>query len=449
MKIKPFFLTLALSVSVFSCKEEPPVPASDLQAGGDPKSLKTMAVLGNEVDFETGAYNQGCNPIAEACGDKDPGCDCGLNVSMKVVNKNNGHPARSGNHSSYHRLANCHERAEFVSQCSSTMGYNEEVWAGWSVFIPSGTAFRIDNTSTIITQFHDRWGSPPDNEKPPRCAGESGSPTSITLKEDGKLYLKIRYEDQIQNCMNTKEFVIGSYAQMAGKWTDFVVKARFTNDASRGFFRIWAYEAGTTPVLKKDYRGSTYWKKNDGTTNGGPAFRMGMYRGDPGKVPGDPVVLYTDEYRSGKASTGVDFNDVAPPAPVSVNKALNKPVTFSGQQIGNEASDALDDNLNTKWSAQNYPQYIQVDLGATTSINKTELAPNFSRAYKYKVEVKTTSSGTYTTVVNKTNNTTGGALLTDTFASINARYVKLTITGCSGSACSTSNWASIHEFRVF
>lgn len=137
------------------------------------------------------------------------------------------------------------------------------------------------------------------------------------------------------------------------------------------------------------------------------------------------------------------------PASFVINKALNKRVTFSAQQTGNEASDALDGDLNTQWAVQNFPQWIEVDLGSTMSISKTEIAPLDNRAYKYKVEAKTSSTGAYTTIVNKTTKTIGGPVLTATFAPVNARYVKLTITGCSGADCSPFNWISVNEFRVF
>jgi hypothetical protein len=127
--------------------------------------------------------------------------------------------------------------------------------------------------------------------------------------------------------------------------------------------------------------------------------------------------------------------------------ALNQPVTYSSQQSGNEADHTVDGDLNTRWSAydSNYPQWVQVDLGQTYSVNKTEIDPYNDRAYQYKIETSTDDIN-YTLAVDQTNNTTGGSLLTDTFTDVDARYVRLTVTGvhnCSG--C----WAGINEFRVF
>ncbi|HEY0828936.1 MAG TPA: discoidin domain-containing protein, partial [Bacilli bacterium] len=130
-----------------------------------------------------------------------------------------------------------------------------------------------------------------------------------------------------------------------------------------------------------------------------------------------------------------------------VNLALNKPVTYSTQESGNFASHLVDGSLSSRWAAssESYPQWVQVDLGKTYSINQTEIYPYNSRAYQYKIEASTDGTN-YTTIVDRTSNTTGGSLFTDTFTATNARYVKITITGvynCSG--C----WAGMYEIGVY
>lgn len=132
------------------------------------------------------------------------------------------------------------------------------------------------------------------------------------------------------------------------------------------------------------------------------------------------------------------------------NLALNKTVVYSSQpQPENPASAAVDGNTSTRWSASVYPQWIEVDLGAAYNISKTELVCYGDRAYKFKVEAKPSSTGAYTQIVNRTSNTTPGTIaapIVDNFAAISARFVKLTVTGCTGY---TGTWASIIEFRVF
>lgn len=133
-------------------------------------------------------------------------------------------------------------------------------------------------------------------------------------------------------------------------------------------------------------------------------------------------------------------------SPVSGNLALNKTVSCSSQQTGNEAVDMVDgDAVVSRWSASPYPQWARIDLGAVYSISRTELVPYSSRAYQYRIEVSTDGIN-YTQIVDRTSNTISGALLTDNFTSATARYVRLTVTGCYNY---TGTWISIMEFRVY
>ncbi|MGE5549050.1 MAG: DNRLRE domain-containing protein [Bacteroidota bacterium] len=127
------------------------------------------------------------------------------------------------------------------------------------------------------------------------------------------------------------------------------------------------------------------------------------------------------------------------------NLALNKPVTFSSEQVGNEAWHAVDNDLGTRWSASPMPQWLQVDLGAIFSLGRVEVCPYLDRAYQYKVEVSTDGVN-YVQVVDRLNNTETGAVLSDTFPTVSARYARLTVTYCQSYS---TTWASINEFRVF
>ena len=146
------------------------------------------------------------------------------------------------------------------------------------------------------------------------------------------------------------------------------------------------------------------------------------------------------------------FRDGSAPTTTNpvTNLALNRPVTFSSQpQPENPGSAAVDGNTSTRWAASGYPQWIEVDLGSTKSISKTELVCFESRAYRFTVDVKTTSTGSYTRIVDRSTNTTPGSAtspITNSFSPVNARYVRLTVTGASGY---TGTWVSINEFRVF
>ncbi len=168
-----------------------------------------------------------------------------------------------------------------------------------------------------------------------------------------------------------------------------------------------------------------------------------------------------DERTSGTVTNrALDSMDVGPawlggPAepgtpPALVNLALNKSVTVSSApQPENPAAAAVDGDVNTRWSASVYPQWLEVDLGAVYNISKTEVVCLNDRAYQFTIQSKTTSGGSYTQIVNRTANTQGGsaaAPITDNFGPVQARYVRITVTGA---ADYTGTWASIAELRVF
>jgi unsaturated rhamnogalacturonyl hydrolase len=136
----------------------------------------------------------------------------------------------------------------------------------------------------------------------------------------------------------------------------------------------------------------------------------------------------------------------ATPATVSSsNAALGRPVTASSQQAGNEAPGAVDNDLTTRWSAEVYPQWLRVDLGSVKAVRGVEVVALAQRAYRFRVEVSSNDS-TWTTAVDATSNSETAAFLERPFAApVDARYVRLTVTGVAGNI---TPWTSIVEFRV-
>ncbi|MDB6019426.1 MAG: Glucan endo,3-beta-D-glucosidase [Pedosphaera sp.] len=121
-----------------------------------------------------------------------------------------------------------------------------------------------------------------------------------------------------------------------------------------------------------------------------------------------------------------------------------KPVTASSSQSGNGAANGNDGSLATRWSANvsTFPDWWRVDLGASHTLTKATINwySSNSRAYKYKIEVSSNDVN-YTTVVDRTGNTTNGDT-TDTF-SATGRYVRVTVTG------SSAGWASFYECGIY
>jgi hypothetical protein len=123
-----------------------------------------------------------------------------------------------------------------------------------------------------------------------------------------------------------------------------------------------------------------------------------------------------------------------------------QPTTASSFQTGNAITNGNDGNAATRWAASNssMPQWWQVDLGASRNITRVSIDwyNSSARGYGYRIAVSTDNSH-FTTVVDKSTNTLFGDT-TDTF-SVLARYVRITVTGCT----QVSGSASFYECNVY
>ncbi len=121
-------------------------------------------------------------------------------------------------------------------------------------------------------------------------------------------------------------------------------------------------------------------------------------------------------------------------------------LTYSSQEEENPAENAVDGNNYTRWSAEFFPQWIELDLGEVKNINKTIVVPYMERAYQYVVEAKEAVTDDYMLVVDRSTNTNGGVQFVDEFNSVAAQYVKLTVSGANNY---DGDWCSISEFMVY
>ncbi|MEU5885144.1 ricin-type beta-trefoil lectin domain protein [Spirillospora sp. NPDC047279] len=125
------------------------------------------------------------------------------------------------------------------------------------------------------------------------------------------------------------------------------------------------------------------------------------------------------------------------------NLALGRTVTTSSTpSTGLEAARAVDGSMSTRWSSPySDPQWIQVDLGGTHSVDRVLLNWEAAFGRAYRVDVST--NGTTWTTVHSTTTGDGG---TDhiTFTPTDARYVRL-----HGTARGTQWGYSLWELGVF
>lgn len=133
-------------------------------------------------------------------------------------------------------------------------------------------------------------------------------------------------------------------------------------------------------------------------------------------------------------------------SPADTNIALNKPVTASSSQTGNEIMKINDGSLTSRWagSTNTYPQWAEIDLGADYTLSKIQLRPYSSRDYRYIIEVKP-DGGTYRTVADRSANTESAALLVDNVTA-QGRFIRVTV---SGAATYTGGWVTFYEMEAY
>lgn len=132
------------------------------------------------------------------------------------------------------------------------------------------------------------------------------------------------------------------------------------------------------------------------------------------------------------------------------NWALNQPIVGTGTPDGaNVPINLVDDNTNSRWSVQSFPQSATVDLEGDIRITQIEVTCYENRAYQFIVEGALNENGPFTTIADRSGNTTQGRPATpiiNVVDSIEARFVRITVTGA---AEYTGPWVSLTELRVF
>jgi hypothetical protein len=158
-----------------------------------------------------------------------------------------------------------------------------------------------------------------------------------------------------------------------------------------------------------------------------------------GISPGFAIISVTDSNAISIATCYVNINNVA----------INSVVTVSGEQDPNFGANAVDGDFETRWSAENFPQWLELDFGTSREIFKSEVIAHNDRSYQYLIETKENSGDAYVQIVDRSSHIDMGSIanpITDTFTSINARYVRITV---SDADVYDGEWTSILEFRVY
>ncbi|MET7396536.1 discoidin domain-containing protein [Dactylosporangium sp. NPDC005572] len=135
------------------------------------------------------------------------------------------------------------------------------------------------------------------------------------------------------------------------------------------------------------------------------------------------------------------------------NLAAGKTLTASSTMGGFPASNANDGNASSYWESANnaFPQWLQVDLGVTQSVNRVvlKLPPPAAWATRTQtIAVQGSTNGTsFTDVVASTGyvfDPAGGNTVTINFAGTMQRYLRLNVTANTGHPA-----AQLSEFEVY
>jgi lysophospholipase L1-like esterase len=144
------------------------------------------------------------------------------------------------------------------------------------------------------------------------------------------------------------------------------------------------------------------------------------------------------ESLTGKTVTRVRDENAAAGRPVDASGSIN-PAVYG-------ASNLVDGNILSAWKAKGFPSQAVVDLGSiqTVDLFRLDFGRDEGAGYQFSVETATVS-GAWTKAVDRTARTDTAAVFLEKTNPIEARYVRLTVTGAVRPKGDT---VSMAEFRV-
>jgi len=120
-------------------------------------------------------------------------------------------------------------------------------------------------------------------------------------------------------------------------------------------------------------------------------------------------------------------------------------LTSSASELGNSSTNAIDRNLNTRWSSHAVNKYIQVDLGSIKAICGISIAWFKGETRQYFFTISTSVDGlSYSNVLQGSSSGHAHQLENYQIRDTSAKYVKITISGNT-----QNNWANINEIIIY
>ena len=134
-----------------------------------------------------------------------------------------------------------------------------------------------------------------------------------------------------------------------------------------------------------------------------------------------------------------------PPPPDTCQKLPIGNVAASGSETVNPPSNAIDNNLNTRWSNLGVGSWIQADLGSKSNICSVDIAWHRGNLRQNSFTIAVSDDGTTFTNI-FSGKSSGSTISFEKYsmpAGTEARYVRITVNGNT-----ENNWASITEIAV-
>lgn len=228
------------------------------------------------------------------------------------------------------------------------------------------------------------------------------------------------------------------------------------NDPGLGTDFYQGYFCGISPggvVLGKENYGWTTLNSVSGTYSLNTWYHMKVV------VKGYHFQVYVGDMNTPL----IDYFDLSDPFPngkVGL-RALNSPTQFdnfmvttdnlvsshktttylSNTDSAHTGAASVDNDNNSYWCASSgaFPQWLQVDLGASYNLAKIETIFYANETWNYKIEGMV-AGGSWFTILDHTAGVATGDIAES--CSGTARYIKITVTGSGG------DWAAIREFKV-
>lgn len=203
------------------------------------------------------------------------------------------------------------------------------------------------------------------------------------------------------------------------------------------------YTAAQTVSITSTTAGASIRYTTDGST---PSATNGILYTGPVSV-GSTTTLQAIAYESGLADSGVNYAsyiiNASTPAKITVPAASVSASTYTGGYV---PANTVDGNLGTRWAAHGDGVWIQYDLSATQTVSYVKLAwyAGNVRTYTFDVQLATSPSGPWTTVVNRATNAANTALQKVDFADTPARYVRVV-----GHLSSVDSYTNITEAEIW